>query len=112
MPAGRLPKGDGKAIIFSAPSGAGKSTLIDLFPRLLTVESGKIWIDGQDLNSFSIESLRHGIAYVPQNPKLHDGTFRYNISFSNDPKYNSLALVDFIISFGLPSAIIVCSPIT
>ena len=80
-------KGETTALV--GPSGAGKSTLIDLLPKLINAEKGEILIDGQDLRSFSNESLRNGIAYVPQNPTLHDGSIRYNISFSEEANHDS-----------------------
>ena len=77
-------KGESTALVGS--SGAGKSTLIDLLPRLINADGGCVAIDGHNLNAFSLESLRSGIAYVPQSPTLHDGSLRYNICFLNDPQ--------------------------
>jgi ABC-type multidrug transport system fused ATPase/permease subunit len=60
----------GELIAVVGPSGAGKSTLIDLLPRLREPTSGNIYLDGISLKEFSIDSLRSGIAYVPQTPVL------------------------------------------
>lgn len=76
----------GRSIALTGSSGAGKSTLIDLLPKLIDVGHGNILIDGEEINSFSLKSLREGIAYLPQNPSLHDGSIRYNICFSDDPQ--------------------------
>jgi ABC-type multidrug transport system fused ATPase/permease subunit len=60
----------GQLVAVVGPSGAGKSTLIDLLPRLREPTSGNIYLDDVSLKDFSIESLRSGIAYVPQTPVL------------------------------------------
>ena len=60
----------GDLVAVVGPSGAGKSTLIDLLPRLREPTSGHIYLDGVPLTQFSIDSLRSGIAYVPQTPVL------------------------------------------
>ena len=52
------------------PSGAGKSTLFDMIPRLRHPTSGKIVIDGEDIEDFDLTSLRAGIAYAPQTPQV------------------------------------------
>lgn len=77
-----IKKGHSTALV--GLSGAGKSTLIDLLPKLIKPVHGEILIDGKNLDSFSNQSLRNGIAYVPQSPNLHDGSIRFNICFSED----------------------------
>ncbi len=63
------------------PSGAGKSTLIDLLPRLREPTAGAIRIDGHLLSSYTLESLRQGIAYVPQTPLIFNVTAREHIRY-------------------------------
>lgn len=60
-------------------TGAGKSTVLSALLRLFELESGSITIDGIDIKSISVESLRSGIAVIPQDPVLFSGTIRFNI---------------------------------
>lgn len=62
-------------------SGAGKSTLVDLLPRLIRPNDGRILMDGVSLDQFSLRSLRDSIAYVPQDPFLFDATVADNIRY-------------------------------
>jgi subfamily B ATP-binding cassette protein MsbA len=61
------------------PSGAGKTTILSLIPRLYDVSRGQILIDGQDIRSVSISSLRQQIAVVSQDTYLFGGSIRQNI---------------------------------
>jgi ABC-type multidrug transport system fused ATPase/permease subunit len=74
-----FPAGCFSAIV--GPSGAGKSTLIDLIPKLREAESGRILIDGEDVSTFDVKSLRDSIAFVPQTPRLLAGTIEKHITF-------------------------------
>jgi ATP-binding cassette subfamily B protein len=60
-------------------SGGGKSTVFNLLLRFWTPESGIVTIDGQDIASISLPSLRAGIALVSQDVFLFEGTIRDNI---------------------------------
>lgn len=75
-----IPKGSMIGLI--GPSGAGKSTIVSLLTGLYTPSSGKVLVDGQELD----DSLRAGwmrsIGYVPQNPFLLNGSLAENIAFS------------------------------
>jgi len=62
-------------------SGSGKSTLIDLLPRIISPNSGDIFIDGKNIKDYSIASLRNEISFVSQEVILFDGTIRDNISY-------------------------------
>ena len=62
-------------------TGAGKSTFISLILRFFPLHSGKILIDGQDIADVTLESLRHQIALIPQDPVLFHRTLRENISY-------------------------------
>jgi ATP-binding cassette subfamily B protein len=64
-------------------SGSGKSTLSKLIQRLYSIESGRIIIDGFDLNSVDLGSLRQQISVVLQEDYLFNGTILENISFGN-----------------------------
>jgi ATP-binding cassette, subfamily B, bacterial len=63
-------------------SGAGKTTLVKLLQRLYDVNGGRILIDGQDVRDVTQESLRAGIALVPQEPILFHRTLRENIAYA------------------------------
>lgn len=65
-------------------TGSGKSTLVSLIPRMYDVSEGGITIDGKDVRSFTVESLRDNIAYVPQKNVLISGTIESNIAYSDD----------------------------
>jgi len=65
------------------PSGVGKSTLVSLIPRFYDVKSGYITIDGKDIRSITLESLRQQISIVLQDVFLFHGNVRENILFGN-----------------------------
>jgi len=62
-------------------TGSGKTTLVDLILRTYNVPDGTVFIDGQDVNTVSIRSVRAGCAYVPQDNFLFSDTIENNISF-------------------------------
>ncbi|MBS4169075.1 ABC transporter ATP-binding protein [Parachlamydia sp. AcF125] len=62
-------------------SGSGKSTFVNLILRFFEVDSGKIWIDGQDIKSVTQESLRSQIALIPQDPLLFHRSLAENIGY-------------------------------
>lgn len=62
-------------------SGAGKSTLIDLLPRIISPDSGEIYIGGKNINTYSLESIRNKISFVSQDTILFDGSIKENISY-------------------------------
>lgn len=64
-------------------TGAGKSTFINLILRFFPLIEGKILIDGQDIASLNLESLRSQIALIPQDPVLFHRTLRENICYGN-----------------------------
>lgn len=72
----------GKTTALVGPSGGGKTTLISLILRLFDVPSGRILVDGQDIRSVRIASLRRNIAYVSQQPILFEGTVTENIRYA------------------------------
>ena len=62
--------------------GAGKTTLVDLIARLYNVPDGTLFIDGKDVNTLTIDSVRRNIAYVPQDNFLFSDTVARNVAFS------------------------------
>ncbi|KAL8154316.1 hypothetical protein V2J09_012076 [Rumex salicifolius] len=71
----------GKSTALVGKSGSGKSTIIALIERFYDPIRGSIKIDGRDLRSFDLRSLRKHIALVSQEPILFSGTIRENIAF-------------------------------
>ncbi|MCR2804186.1 ABC transporter ATP-binding protein [Paenibacillus soyae] len=71
----------GETVAFVGPSGAGKTTLCSLLPRFYEIESGSISIDGHDIRSLKLESLRKSIGIVQQDVFLFAGTIRENIAY-------------------------------
>lgn len=65
-------------------TGAGKTTLVDLILRTYNVPSGTVFIDGKDINTIPIKSLRANCAYVPQDNFLFSDTIESNIAFATD----------------------------
>ncbi len=63
-------------------SGSGKSTLMKLLPRLYSPDSGRILIDGYDIDKVELYSLRRQIGIVPQDPLLFSGTVSENIALT------------------------------
>ncbi len=70
----------GTTVALVGRSGAGKSTVINLVPRLFDVTQGQISIDGQDIRSVTLQSLRSSIALVSQDITMFDDTIRANIA--------------------------------
>jgi ATP-binding cassette, subfamily B, bacterial MsbA len=70
----------GKKIALVGPSGAGKSTIFNLLLRFYDIDGGTIAIDGQDIRSITLESLRDHIALVTQEAILFDETVADNIA--------------------------------
>lgn len=62
-------------------TGSGKTTLIDIITGLLEMSSGKILIDGKELNEKNVRSWQKQIGYVPQQIYLNDDTLASNIGF-------------------------------
>ena len=71
----------GSTVALVGPSGAGKSTVLNLIPRFYDVDGGGIAIDGQDIASVSLASLRGAIALVSQEVTLFDDTVGANIAY-------------------------------
>ena len=73
----------GQMTALVGPTGAGKSTLVNLLPAFYETTAGAITIDGQDIASTSLESLRKNISVVSQEPFLFNGTIGENIAYGN-----------------------------
>ncbi len=71
----------GQMIALVGASGAGKTTLVNLIPRFYDPQGGEILIDGFDIRSVTMRSLRRQIGIVPQETTLFSGTIAENIAF-------------------------------
>ncbi|MGF2145077.1 ABC transporter ATP-binding protein [Vagococcus fluvialis] len=71
----------GETVAFVGPSGAGKTTLCHLLPRFYEIESGKITVDGMNIQDLTMNSLRKQIGIVQQDVFLFPGTIRENIAY-------------------------------
>jgi ATP-binding cassette, subfamily B, bacterial MsbA len=76
----------GEVVAFVGMSGGGKTTLVNLIPRFYDVTEGMILIDGQDIRTVTIESLRGQIAIVTQQTILFNDTVRNNIAYGDIAK--------------------------
>ena len=77
---------EGKTIALVGHSGSGKTSLIRLLPRLYEPTSGDILIDGIDIRTLSLHSLREQIAYVGQEITLFNDTIANNIAYGLQDK--------------------------
>ncbi|WP_075259390.1 lipid A export permease/ATP-binding protein MsbA [Herbaspirillum camelliae] len=73
----------GETIAFVGMSGGGKSTLVSLIPGFYSCSSGEIRLDGRDIETISLQSLRQQIAMVNQNTVLFDDTLAANIAYGD-----------------------------
>ena len=71
----------GKSIALVGPSGSGKTTICSLLPRFYDVTGGRITIDGRDVRTMTLKSLRTQIGMVQQDVYLFSGTIRENIAY-------------------------------
>ncbi len=71
----------GRTIALVGPSGGGKTTLCHLIPRFYEVKDGVIRIDGSDIRSYTLKSLRQNIGLVQQDVFLFAGTIKENIQY-------------------------------
>jgi ATP-binding cassette, subfamily B, bacterial MsbA len=74
-----IPHGERVAIV--GPNGSGKTTLLGLVPRLLEPTSGRVLIDGVDIATVNVRSLREQIGVVTQETVMFQGTIAENIAF-------------------------------
>lgn len=71
----------GEHIALVGPSGSGKTTICNLIPRFYELTGGKILIDGNDISSLTLDSLRKNIGIVQQDVYLFSGTVKENIAY-------------------------------
>ena len=74
----------GESVGIVGKTGAGKTVLVDLLLRTYNVPDGTLFVDGKDVNTLSIHSVRAACAYVPQDNFLFSDTIAHNIGFGVD----------------------------
>ena len=74
----------GESVGIVGKTGAGKTALVDLLLRTYNVPDGTLFVDGKDVNTLSIHSVRAACAYVPQDNFLFSNTIAHNIGFGVD----------------------------
>lgn len=74
----------GKTIGIIGGTGSGKTTLVNLIPRLYDAAGGQVLLDGTDVASYDMVSLRRAIGVVPQKSVLFQGTIRQNLLWGNE----------------------------
>ncbi|MBO4563142.1 MAG: ABC transporter ATP-binding protein [Clostridia bacterium] len=74
----------GESVGIVGKTGSGKTTIVDLILRTYNVPDGTLFIDGKDVNTVTIRSVREGCAYVPQDNFLFSDTITNNINFAFD----------------------------
>ena len=74
----------GESVGIVGKTGAGKTALVDLLLRTYNVPDGTLFVDGRDVNTLSIRSVRAACAYVPQDNFLFSDTIAHNIGFGVD----------------------------
>ncbi len=76
----------GEKIAIVGATGAGKSTLVDLVQRFYDPQEGGVFIDGHNVRTLDLQSLRKQIGVVPQDPVLMKGSIAFNIAYGYDAK--------------------------
>ena len=74
----------GESVGIVGKTGAGKTALVALLLRTYNVPAGPLFVDGKDVNTLSIHSVRAACAYVPQDNFLFSDTIAHNIGFGVD----------------------------
>jgi len=83
----------GETVALVGPSGSGKSSLIHLLPRFYHPDSGHISLDGHDVRSITLESLRRQVALVSQNVVLFNDTVAANIAYGRGDSVGEAQIV-------------------
>ncbi|MCX5689660.1 MAG: ATP-binding cassette domain-containing protein [Planctomycetota bacterium] len=80
----------GTRVAFVGPNGSGKTTLLGLIPRLYDAKSGRVLIDGIDITTIGVRSLREQIGVVTQETVLFQGTILHNIAYGTGASFEQV----------------------
>jgi len=83
----------GEMVALVGPTGSGKTTVMNLLNRFYDVDAGTITIDGTDIRTFDLSSLRSNVGIVLQEPQLFTGTIADNIRYG-DPQAGMDRVID------------------
>ena len=81
---------EGKITTIIGPNGCGKSTLLKTMGRILKQKSGKVYLQGQDLNTISTKEIAKQLALLPQNPSPMELKVEELISYGRYPHRNNM----------------------
>ena len=84
----------GKSTALVGQSGSGKSTIIGLIERFYDPLKGVVTIDGRDIKSYHLRSLRKHVALVSQEPTLFGGTIKENIAYGASGKTSEAEIIE------------------
>ena len=73
-------------------TGAGKTTILKLLMRYYVPDSGEVLINGNDINNYTLESVRDAIGFVSQDPFLFYGTIRDNVRYNQEATDEDLSI--------------------
>lgn len=90
---------DNKIIGITGPSGRGKSTFAKLLIKLYQPESGKIYIDNQDIENIDVDYLRKNITYINQTSKLFDKKIIDNILYGCPNEIECRSRMDIVLKY-------------
>lgn len=82
----------GKTVALVGRSGSGKTTIVSLLTRFYDVQTGRILLDGFNLNDYTLSSLRNQVAVVTQNVYLFNDTIANNIAYARKNIYSRTAI--------------------
>jgi ATP-binding cassette subfamily B multidrug efflux pump len=82
----------GQTVALVGPTGSGKSTLIGLLARLQDPPPGTVFVDGVDIRTLPLDTLRGAIGFVPQEPFLFSDTLADNVAFGLDARSGASGL--------------------
>ncbi len=86
--------GHGETVALVGPSGSGKSTLMKLLPRLYRASSGRILLDGIDIETYTLAGLRGCFAYVGQETTLFNDSVAANVAYGAQGEIDQARLVE------------------
>jgi ATP-binding cassette subfamily B multidrug efflux pump len=80
----------GQSLAIIGPTGSGKSTIVWLLLRFYDVSSGKILVNGCDIQELNVDQVRSNVTIVPQKPMLFSGSVAENIRWGNKQATNEM----------------------